>query len=150
MEPTASRAEAPARRRADSAALYKGLAGFRRELRKFLAFSEAVLQSAGITSQQYQAMLAIGASDAAAMSMKELARELLLKPNGAVQLIDRLEGLGLVSRAGSEGDRRQVQLTLTPDGEARVRTLARQHRAELIRHKQLLVESLERLERFPQ
>lgn len=148
MDSRVAEVAAPARRRSDHAGLYKGLAGFRHALRRFLAFSDVAAQSAGVTSQQYQAMLAIAASNNDALTMKELAEEMLLKPNGAVQLIDRLEGLGLVRRTASDEDRRHVLLTLTSEGEARLRSLARQHRTELIRHKQLLIESLERLDRI--
>ena len=103
MESTNAPTTAAGRRRPGRSGFYKELAGFRHALRRFLAFSDVAAQTVGITSQQYQAMLAIAASDGEAMTMKELAEEMLLKPNGAVQLIDRLEGLGLVSRAGSEG-----------------------------------------------
>ena len=38
---------------------YAALAQFRYQLRTFLAFSEAAAQSAGLTPQQHQALLAI-------------------------------------------------------------------------------------------
>ena len=41
---------------------FAGLAGFRFALRQFLSFSEAAVKSAGVTAQQYQAMLAIRAT----------------------------------------------------------------------------------------
>lgn len=134
---------------AGEVALYEGLAGFRLALRKFLAFSEAALRSASVTSQQYQAMLAIAASPGETLTMKALASELMLKPNGAVQLVDRLEALGLVVRSASDADRRSVLLSLTTAGALKLRQLARQHRAELLEHRELLVESLERLAHIP-
>jgi DNA-binding MarR family transcriptional regulator len=139
---------APAEK-AGETALYQGLAGFRLALRKFLAFSEAALRSAGVTSQQYQAMLAIAASPGEVLTMKALAGELMLKPNGAVQLVDRLEALGMVVRSVSDADRRSVLLNLTSAGSSKLSRLARQHRAELLEHRDLLVESLERLAHIP-
>lgn len=139
----------PHARPTGDAALYQDLASFRLALRKFLAFSETALGSAGVTSQQYQAILAIAASEDRTLSMKALAAELLLKPNGAVQLIDRLEALGMVRRTTSDADRRSVVLSLTSTGRALLRRFARLHRAELLQHRALLVESLERLARIP-
>ncbi|WP_245487454.1 hypothetical protein [Rhizobium leguminosarum] len=39
--------------------VYEGLAGFRLAMRRFLSFSEAALAEAGVTSQQYQALLVV-------------------------------------------------------------------------------------------
>lgn len=141
--------ERRAEARPGDTALYEGLAGFRLALRKFLAFSESALGTAGVTSQQYQAMLAIAASATGALTMKALANELLLRPNGAVQLIDRLEASGMVRRMTSETDRRNVLLSLTTAGRSLLRRLARLHRAELLQHRELLVESIDRLARIP-
>ncbi len=43
-------------------ATYSGLAGFRFAIRQFMSFSDTISSVAGITSQQYQVMLAIRAS----------------------------------------------------------------------------------------
>ena len=59
------------------AGLYEGLAGFRYALRRFLKFSEAATRAAGITSQQYQALLVIKADPAGAIMVKDLADQLL-------------------------------------------------------------------------
>ena len=124
---------------------FVGLAGFRFALRRFLNFSEAAVKSAGITSQQYQTMLAIRASADQELSMKALAKEMMLKPNGAVQLVDRLEALGMVQRRSVSDDRRRVLITLTRLGNQLVEVLAAEHSAELVRQRPLLVESLRRL-----
>jgi len=129
--------------------LYRGLAGFRRALRQFLAFSENAAQVEGITTQQYQALLAIKANEKDAIRVKDLADELLLHHHGAVQLADRLEQAGLVQRRQSSTDRRNVLVSLTPDGMKLLERLAKEHYRELIRHEPLLAESLERLRRLP-
>lgn len=124
---------------------FVGLAGFRQALRRFLTFSEAAATSAGITTKQYQAMLAIRASRKRALAIGELAEELLLKPNGAVQLVDRLEGLGMASRHAGLRDRRVVLVSLTALGERVIAVLAAEHMVELVRQRPLLTGSLRRL-----
>ena len=99
----------------------------------------------GITSQQYQALLAIKASAEEALAVKDLAEQMLLAPNGAVQLIDRLEAQKLVARRELQADRRVVMVSLTDQGEATLEQLAIDHIAELVRQKRLLAESLRRL-----
>ena len=42
-------------------------------MRRFLAASEAISRAAGVTQQQYQAMLAIGAWSDGAMTITDLA-----------------------------------------------------------------------------
>ena len=121
---------------------YVALANFRRALRRFLAFSDAVTQDAGVTAQQYQAMLAIKATPEAGLSIKALAEELVLQHHGAVQLADRLEAAGLARRRPSAVDRRTVRLELTDKGEAFVAELAANHMEELSRHQPLLAQTM--------
>lgn len=124
---------------------YRDLAAFRFALRQFLSFSDLTAHSAGITTQQYQAMLAIKARREEVTTIKELAQEMLLLQNGAVQLINRLEAQGLVERSSSLTDRRSVLVRLTAHGDELLQSLASDHAAELIRREPLLAESLERL-----
>src|ERR1044072_3921413 len=83
----------------------RALAGFRSALRRFLAFSEEATRREGMTAQQYQAILAIKARPHGAISIGELAEELLLKSNAAVQLVDRLTKMGLVKRQDRKSTR---------------------------------------------
>jgi DNA-binding MarR family transcriptional regulator len=124
----------------------RSLASFRSAIRHFNAFSDTATKSAGTTPQHYQAMLAIKASPGEVMSIKELAEELLLAHNGAAQLVNRMAAQDLVRRDGVPEDRRRVQVRLTAKGEAMLAQLAAKHIAELLRSRQLLVESLRRLE----
>lgn len=124
-----------------------GLAGFRRALRRFLAFSEAAAKAAGITTQQYQALLAIKTDAHLSTTVSDLADELLLKHHSAVGLTQRMAAAGLVTRIRSPANRRKVVLVLTEDGEAILADLARQHREELLRHGDLIQQSLSRLGR---
>ena len=123
---------------------YQGLAGFRMALRQFLAVSEVISRAAGVTAQQYQALLAIGCGPEA-MTMKVLAEQLLLQPHAAVQMVDRLAKAGLVERSPSPTDGRSVLLTLTAAGERLLELLAEQHLREMLKQEPHLSKSLRRI-----
>ena len=127
---------------------YKGLAGFRYALRHFVAASEQINRKAGITQQQYQALLAIKTWPGESMAIKDLAEQLLLTHHGAVQLVDRLAKAGVAVREASTEDRRSVLLRLTPVGEALLGELAARHLDEMLRQEPLLTQSLKRLRRM--
>jgi DNA-binding MarR family transcriptional regulator len=113
---------------------YAELAAFRHALRRFLRFSEAAAAEVGLTPQHYQAMLIVRSCPADEhVSIAELARQLLIKHNSAVGLVDRLEDEGLMQREPSSTDRRKVDLRLTPRGREVLAKLAGLHRRELQR-----------------
>jgi DNA-binding MarR family transcriptional regulator len=127
---------------------YQGLAGFRYALRQFIAASENINRAAGITQQQYQAMLAIKTWPYEAMSVKDLADQLLLTHHAAVQLVNRLAKSDLAQREPSREDRRSVLLRLTPKGSALLDRLATAHLGEVRRQEPTLTSSLRRLKRM--
>jgi DNA-binding MarR family transcriptional regulator len=111
---------------------YAALASFRYELRKFLAFSETAATKAGLTPQQHQALLTIkGFSSQAPVSVGELAKLLFIKHHTAVELVDRMTKLGLLSRVVDDADGRRALVKLTREGEQRLRKLSRIHSEEL-------------------
>ena len=111
---------------------YGTLAEFRYQLRKFLAFSEAAAQQSGLTPQQHQALLAIkGFSNSEPISVGDLARILLIRHHTAVELMDRMTKLGLLSRIVDAEDGRRVLVKLTRKGEQKLRTLSKIHFEEL-------------------
>lgn len=124
---------------------YEGLAAFRYVLRQFLAFSEAATQAAGVTPQQYQALLVIRTQPRGEVIIRVLAECMLLQHNGAVQLIDRLVSAGLVERKHSPIDARSVLVRMTAKGTMLFERLASNHLDELLKHEALLAESLKRL-----
>src|ERR1700733_8915240 len=126
---------------------YQGLAGFRLALRRFLAASEAISRAAGVTQQQYQALLAIKTWPSQSMTMGDLAEQLLLTHHAAVQLVNRMSKAGIAARAPSPTDRRSVLGRLTPAGEALVDRLAALHLREVLRQEPQLTRSLRRLRR---
>ena len=113
---------------------YARLAAFRFALRKFLRFSETAAAGVGITGQHYQAMLIMRACpEDSRVTINELAQQLMLKHNTAVELVDRLARQDLVTREASSGDRRKVELALTARGRHILARLAAVHRRELER-----------------
>jgi DNA-binding MarR family transcriptional regulator len=109
------------------------LATFRRTLRRFLRFSETAAGQAGLTGRQYQALLAIRANPAGGMTIRDLAQELNIKHNSAVELADRLGSRELIWRKRSSSDRRKVEVRLTQGGIKILRGLTSVHRHELRR-----------------
>ncbi len=101
-------------------------------MRRFERFSELAAQSAGITPQQYLLMLQIkGMPGRDWATVGELAERLQVQHHGAVALVTRCESRGLVGKRVDAHDRRQVQVYLSPEGEALLEHLAKLHRAEL-------------------
>lgn len=124
---------------------YATLASFRYELRRFLHFSEGAAVAAGLTPQQHQAMLVIRAAPGGEIRIGQLADRLLLRPNSASGLVDRLEKLALVERSQIDDDRRRVGVSLTGKGNAMLAALAATHRAELKRLRPMLADLVARL-----
>ena len=125
--------------------IYEGLAAFRLALRRFLAFSETAAAAAGVTAQQYQALLVIKTHSAGPIRIREFADQMLLQPHGAVQMIDRLVAGGLAERGHSPLDGRGVLVSLTAKGTRTLERLAAQHVKALLEQEPLLAESLKRL-----
>ena len=124
---------------------YKALADRRYEIRRFLNFSENAARLAGIEPRQHQALLAIkGLPEGRKATVGALAERLQIQHHSAVELSERLESNGLISRSRSEADRRQVLLRPTPRGERLLRDLSSTHRAELRVAGAKLVEALAR------
>ena len=117
-----------------STADYARLAAFRYALRKFLRFSEEAAAESGITGQHYQAMLILRACpEDRRTTIADLAQQLLIKHNSAVELVDRLVQQDLAMREASSADRRKVELRLTVRGRQMLAKLAATHRRELRR-----------------
>src|SRR4029453_14982454 len=103
---------------------YAALAGFRRALRKFLAFSQSAARAAGLPPQQHQALLVIkGRASAPAMTVGKLAEDLLNAPHPATELVERLVERGLLSKRKAPAEARRVELALTGRAEAILHSL---------------------------
>lgn len=113
---------------------YLALAEFRRQIRRFLHFSETTAKENGIEAQQHQLLLAMrGLPAGVNPTIREIAARLFIQHHSAVELIDRLEKSGAVARQTGTEDKREVWVRLTPRGRAILRKLALAHRAELER-----------------
>lgn len=111
---------------------YETLARFRYELRQFLAFSELEANRSGLSAQQYQALMVIrGFSTREPVSIGDLARYMLIRHHTAVELVDRMVKLKIISRRTDPSDGRRVLLQLTREGERRLRRLYQIHVHEL-------------------
>lgn len=113
---------------------FRRLAAFRVLLRQFQSFSERAARALGLTSLQYQTLLAIKTHKGSQpLTVTALAQALIIKHNSAVGLVDRIEQLGLIVRRHLESDRRHVVVEITVRGRLIVDRLAIQHRQELQR-----------------
>jgi DNA-binding MarR family transcriptional regulator len=111
---------------------YQDLAEFRRQIRKFLHFSEAAAKQNGIEPQQHQLLLTLrGLPEGAKPTIGELASRMFIQHHSAVELVNRLEQTGAVARSSGPDDRREVWVRLTPSGQTSLRKLALAHRSEL-------------------
>jgi DNA-binding MarR family transcriptional regulator len=111
---------------------FEQLSEFRYQMRRFERFSERAAQDEGITPLQYLLLLHIkGFPGRAWATVGELAERLQSQHHGVVALVTRCEAAGLVRRAPSPDDRRQVQVHLEARGEQVLVRLAALHRAEL-------------------
>jgi len=125
---------------------YQALAEFRYQIRRFLRFSEAAARTGGIEPQHHQLMLAVKGKPAGEEPrIAYLAERLQIQHHSAVELVDRLGKKGLISRARSSQDRREVLVQLTPRGEQVLRELTLHTRAELRSKAPALVSILRKL-----
>jgi DNA-binding MarR family transcriptional regulator len=111
---------------------YQALAEFRRQIRKFLRFSESAARAAGLEPRQHQMLLAIhGLPPEARATVGEMAARLQIEHHSTVELATRLARAGYLKRCRGGDDRREVLLCLTPKAEAVLRRLAAAHAEEL-------------------
>jgi len=110
---------------------FRVLADWRHALRRFLAASEAITRSAGVSPTQYQLLLFIRGSNGQPLSIAELADRLQIRHQSAVGLVDRSEAGGLVRRRRDANNGRRVLIEPTPRGAALLERLAAEHYATI-------------------
>jgi DNA-binding MarR family transcriptional regulator len=125
--------------------VYDGLAGFRLAMRRFLSFSEAALAEAGVTSHQYQVLLVVRTARGRQIKLRDLAEQMLMHHNGAVQLVDRMCSAGLAERIPAKDDKRSVLIGMTMRGAHVLESLVKVHVEGMLENEPLLAESLWRL-----
>jgi DNA-binding MarR family transcriptional regulator len=111
---------------------YQALADFRHQLRRFIAFSENAARGVGIEPKQHQLLLALrGLPSGAEPTVQELAARLVLKHHTVVELLDRLEAVGMIRRNRAVDDRRRAVVSITARGSELLRRLSASHLDEL-------------------
>jgi DNA-binding MarR family transcriptional regulator len=122
---------------------YLALGEFRYQLRRFLRNMEEAARLLGANPQQYQLILAIkGLPKDMEPTITNLAERMQLNHNSMVELADRCEEHKLLRRTRSATDRRQVSLSITPEGEALLRRLGVAARQELSDTGPILVQAI--------
>jgi DNA-binding MarR family transcriptional regulator len=113
---------------------YARLLALRTGLRRFEHWSAQQAEAAGLTTAQHQLLLAIrGHGDPPGPTIGQAADYLLLRHHSAVELVDRAEAAGLVTRSRQADDHRVVRLHLTATGRRRLAALSAVHLEELER-----------------
>jgi len=111
---------------------YAALLAFRTALRRFQRWSELQAEAAGLTAAQHQLLLAVkGHDDARGPTIGEIADYLLLRHHSTVELVNRAQAAGLVTRVKDNEDGRVVRVRLTEQGETAITTLTQLHLDEL-------------------
>jgi DNA-binding MarR family transcriptional regulator len=126
-----------------SVAAYRQLAEFRYAIRNFLHFSETAARQEGIEPQQHQLLLTIkGLPPDLRPTVTAISTRLCLKHHSTVELIDRMEQRGLVSRRPGDKDRRETLIDATEEGERLLQKLSILHWEELRKQAPALIEAL--------
>jgi DNA-binding MarR family transcriptional regulator len=112
---------------------YVAMAAFRYHLRRFLHFSKEYLAGqAGLTPEQYEALLAIKSfAPQAGLPVGHLSERLQVRHHTTVALTNKLVARGLVTKERSSIDRRLVYVRLTRSGEKQLAAVVRVHRQTL-------------------
>jgi len=124
---------------------YRALAEFRRALRQFLHFSEEQARAAGLTPAQHQLLLAVRGA-ASPPTIGDAADALQLRHHSTVELVDRAQAAGLVTRVPDKSDARRQLLRLTRKGDKVLAGLSAIHRDELRRFRAEMVDVLRELD----
>ncbi len=108
------------------------LAKFRREIRRFLQFSEQAAAATGLQPQQHQLLLQIaGAPNGTQVTIGYIAEVMVLRHHTVVELSKRCEAADLVRRTHDPDDRRCVVLELTAQGQRALHQLSDVHSQQL-------------------
>jgi DNA-binding MarR family transcriptional regulator len=122
------------------------LAEFRYQLRRFVSFSEAASEAAGISAQQYQLLQVVATIPPdKESSISYIAERMVVRHNTAVELVDRAEKAGLVHRVADRNDHRRSLVEITPKGNDLLAELVPIHLAEVRTGDGELLRSLQQL-----
>jgi DNA-binding MarR family transcriptional regulator len=113
---------------------YRRLLTVRTGLRQFERWSAQQAAAQGLTASQHQLLLAVrGHAGPDGPTVSQVAEYLLIKHHSAVELADRTEKAGLITRTRDRDDHRVVRLGLSRAGERKLAALTSAHIDELAR-----------------
>jgi DNA-binding MarR family transcriptional regulator len=95
-------------------------AAFRAELRRVSRRTEAAAAAAGLTPRRYDLLIALKSAGGQA-TIGGLASLLEMRQNAVTELVKRAEQAGVTRRTRSRVDRRVVNVSITREGERRLR-----------------------------
>ena len=110
--------------------------------RSVIGLYRPVLEPLGLTHPQYLAMLALW--ERSPRTAKDIADALFLEPPTLTPLLKRLEAAGLVSRARSPGNERELRIELTASGSA-LRSRAEAVPSRIVERLGVPIETLEQV-----
>src|SRR6476659_9247530 len=85
---------------------------------------EAALAAAGLPQLAwYDVLWALQRAPGKALRMGELADAVTISRSGLTRLVDRIEADGLLERRASAGDRRAIEVAITPGGSKLLRKM---------------------------
>ncbi len=113
---------------------FQRLLKFRTTLRRFERWSDEQVAEQGLTPAWHQLMLAVRGHDHHdGPTIGEIAEALLIRPHSAVELCNRVEHAGFITRNADPRDGRVVRIQLTDEGTKAVEALSRLHLEQLRR-----------------
>jgi predicted acetyltransferase/DNA-binding MarR family transcriptional regulator len=107
------------------ASAYEVLGSLRCTLLKYDRISAAHIRAGGLTPQQFALLIMLAGRLPTPPTVGEAALELMLSHNSAVELSQRAEKAGLVTRYGDPDNRNRTLLALTAVGTDRLATVTR-------------------------
>lgn len=93
----------------------------------FKRLEENLRRTSGLSHAEYEVLLRLYRSEEGRLRIQALADASVLTHSGTSRLVDRLEGSGLVKRAGAKEDKRGADVIITTNGRQHFEQAARQH-----------------------
>ncbi len=92
--------------------------------RQFVQTLDSISRDAGVEPRQYELLLLVSHWERnRPPTVRDISRSLGIRHNTTVELIDRTAGKGMVERVRDAGDRRQVFLKVTSEGQRMLHTI---------------------------
>lgn len=92
--------------------------------RQFVQSLDSISRDAGVEPRQYELLLLVSHWERnRPPTVRDISRSLGIRHNTTVELIDRTASKGMVERVRDAGDRRQVFLKVTAEGQRILRTV---------------------------